>query len=73
MKPSTKAPTYLYNHSDSTYRYSLGKKTPMDSMTMKPPNSKKNFFKFKDLAKSSETGTVSIHLFRWSNYYHFKR
>ena len=73
MKAVSKAPTYLPPHSASTYRSLPGKKTLMDSMTTKPPNSKKNFLKFKALAKSSETGMVSFYLLRRSNHYHLKR
>ena len=64
MKISPKAPTYHLQHSDSTCKSSPGKKTHMDSMTTKPPNSKNNSFKSKDPAKSSEIGTVTLNLHR---------
>ena len=69
MKISPKAPTYHLSHSDSTYKSSLGKRTHMDSMTTKPPNSKNNSFKYKDHVKSLEIGTVPLKLHRRTNHH----
>jgi len=67
MKPAIKAPTYKSFQSDYNFKYSHGKKTLTDSLTMKQLNWAKNISKFKGHANFSVIGIVFSFLFRGRN------